>query len=289
MGDQTPSDPPQTRDEVEDLVADLFGDFNDDDEPDPASASSGTPRLASTAPAADESEGEPRKKRRKVDASKFFDTEAVEAGASGDEEEGEHDDIIDDSAPMDRQAQAAQKAELDRLQQEMDERHFSGSTVRSSNFLDDLEARAKAAHDESDEGISLDDIGKVVPSQVVRETGKNLTVTVPDAARDPRLWVIKTFAPERELVLSLLLKAGECSLNGKECPLYSAFYNPALRGYIYVEAHKENDIRTFSKGIRGISPWGIKLVPVGQMPQVFSAAVTDSERKEPLMKVIGFE
>ena len=67
--------------------------------------------------------------------------------------------------------------------------------------------------------------------------------------------------------------SAEAMSQGKPVPIYSIFCSPHLRSYIYMEAHKEADIRAFTKGIRGISQFsGLSLVPTDQMALVFSAA-----------------
>jgi transcription elongation factor SPT5 len=281
-------------DQVDDLVADLFGDFSDEEGTPGAGAAQTSAKRPGEAPAGDAAEGSSqdgqpdaarsRKRRRTGDASKFFETEAVEAGAGEDEDGSDLEDLIDDAAPDIPQDKARQKAELDQLQAEMDARDAAGTAMRRSGFLDRLEERFSDQHDAKDEGIAIADLGRSVPSSDARKakSSHQTVFTVPDPARDPRLWCCKTFAPERDLCISLLLKAGIELSAGRTPPVYSVFYNPSLRGYIYIEAHKENDIREFSKGIRGISPWQIRLVPVAQMAQVFSSAVLEADKKEVL-------
>jgi len=327
--------------EVENLVADLFGDFSESESqkdaaeasgkrpaseasPSPALTSAGTPPATSStrAPTAastplttgaatasstplsaaapsppiltrssEDGADEPKrqKKRRRTgstttpgesSAARFFELEAHEADADSGDDDSVFDDLIDDSAADIPQDQSRQKAELNAVRAEMDAREERGGTVRSSGFLDHMEQKYSRS-DSRDEGIAVADIGRSVPSSDARKAKTSTTTfIVPDTAKDPRLWCCKTFAPERELCLSLLLKAGTFLSAGTPCPIFSAFYNPSLRGYIYLEAHKENDIRAFSKGIRGISPWQIRLVPVAQMPQVFSSAVLDADKKD---------
>lgn len=108
---------------------------------------------------------------------------------------------------------------------------------------------------------------------------KSNAFVVPDS-KDPKLWCVKTFRKESELCVALLLKAGECFTSGKPCPLHSAFHSPHLKGYMYVEAHKEVDVRNFVRGIRGINPWQIKLVPGPQMAQVFKSSLMDADMKQ---------
>jgi hypothetical protein len=77
---------------------------------------SSTEHRPSTTP---DQEQRPQKRRRTTDAARFFDTEAVEAGQSEDEDDGDNiQDMIDDSeVATDRQSQAKQKEMLERLHQ----------------------------------------------------------------------------------------------------------------------------------------------------------------------------
>ena len=70
---------------------------------------------------------------------------------------------------------------------------------------------------------------------------------------------------------------------GTPVPVYSVFCSPHLKGRIYVEAHKEADVRAFTKGIRGISAFkGLSLVPTDQMALVFSAAYSHARKTQML-------
>eukprot|EP00931_Biecheleriopsis_adriatica_P049247 TRINITY_DN28482_c0_g1_i1.p1 TRINITY_DN28482_c0_g1~~TRINITY_DN28482_c0_g1_i1.p1 ORF type:complete len:1525 (+),score=381.40 TRINITY_DN28482_c0_g1_i1:481-4575(+) len=110
------------------------------------------------------------------------------------------------------------------------------------------------------------------------------TVTVPEPT-DPKLWCVRTFGPEKELCISLMYKAFEALTRGEEVPIYTVFYSPHLRGYIYIEAHREADVKEFIKGIRGMSAFsGFSLVPTVQMPLVFTASQMDA-RNSTLLKV----
>eukprot|EP00930_Biecheleria_cincta_P047509 TRINITY_DN32953_c0_g1_i1.p1 TRINITY_DN32953_c0_g1~~TRINITY_DN32953_c0_g1_i1.p1 ORF type:complete len:208 (+),score=23.98 TRINITY_DN32953_c0_g1_i1:128-751(+) len=105
------------------------------------------------------------------------------------------------------------------------------------------------------------------------------TVTVPHPS-DPKLWCIKTFGPEAQLCISLMWKSFKGMLYGKDPPIHSVFYSSHLRGYMYIEAYKESDVKDFVKGIQGISQAsGFTMVPVTQMPFVFTASQQDAKRR----------
>lgn len=225
-----------------------------------------------------EQRGSKRQKRAKE--ARFFELEAEEAGGSGDEgDEPDLEDLIDDSAvqPGDKGRAAlqkqmqAQERELAELETDMLARHAQRADG-SGSFLDDLERKYAAMDQEPEPGAAI----PPSPARSVKPT--SATYIVPDV-KDPKLWCCRTYAPEQDLCIALHLKAQECFAEGKPVQIYSAFYSPHLRGYIYIEAEKENDIRLFIRGIRGISPWQIALVPVAQMPQVFTASQIDASKK----------
>lgn len=96
------------------------------------------------------------------------------------------------------------------------------------------------------------------------------------AEQDPKMWRCKSYADEKSLCMALINKAGNWFAQRKEVPIFSVFFSAHQRGYIYIEAFREAVVREFVKGIRGISPWGIVVVPVTQMPQVFTSCLTDA-------------
>lgn len=57
------------------------------------------------------------------------------------------------------------------------------------------------------------------------------------------------------------------------------FTVPYVKSYVYIEAHREADVRRFTKGITGVSQYsGLSLVPIDQMAGVFSAAMSAAQK-----------
>eukprot|EP00927_Polykrikos_kofoidii_P038865 TRINITY_DN33309_c0_g1_i1.p1 TRINITY_DN33309_c0_g1~~TRINITY_DN33309_c0_g1_i1.p1 ORF type:complete len:1399 (-),score=245.73 TRINITY_DN33309_c0_g1_i1:350-4546(-) len=294
----TSEQPPRTS--VDDLAAELFGDFDEEDSPSggskrPAEADDegGDAKRARMVfgsggdEVAAENQQQRKKRKMRPDIGKFLDIEAEEAGGSGEEEEdGDLADLIDDSGVgtgdvgRAKMQQLAQKhaQELDALAGSMEARGNDRGAQRvfGSNFLDKMEEKYKQMDEAGQTGEMAEPQSPGAISQQ-KESG-NTTFIVPDVG-DPKLWCCKTFAPEKELCVALLLKAREAIEAGESVPIFSVFYSEHLRGYIYVEAFKEAEIRMFIKGIRGISPWSIRLVPAIQMPQVFMSSATDAGSK----------
>lgn len=206
----------------------------------PSAPATGSAASSSSAP------GE-KKKRKRVDLSKFADLEAEEVGGSGEEEdEGIDEEFIDDVGVKDSDATRSKlrkkmnlDKELKEIQKDMASRGPLAGAARlfSTDRLDDMERRYK----EMDElGKRGEDISRMEVLESVEQT-----VTVPES-KDPRLWCLKTFGPEQELCIKLMWKAFETIRNGESVPVASVFTVPYVRGYIYLEAQREADVRRFT-------------------------------------------
>jgi len=270
----------------DDEMKDIFGDFDSEDD-----TATQAPRKRLRKAAQEDAPGGQKRKRRD-DVSKYFEQEAEEAGGSGDEEEdGDLQDFLDDTgadageggrAKLRKQMQ--NNAELEEVERDMADRAGERGMARSfgSSFLDRMEEKYRNLN-EQDEPVEAAAPAAPSPGALSLTRKDKNTYIVPDP-KDPKLWCVKTFAPEKELVLALLIKAGQCFAEGKPVQIYSAFFSPHLRGYIYIEAWKEAEVREFVKGIRGISQWFIRLVPGTQMPQVFKASFDHAEMQVRLKK-----
>lgn len=97
---------------------------------------------------------------------------------------------------------------------------------------------------------------------------------LPDV-NDPKLWMVKCMQTGQEvnMAISMALKVASMQLNGETCPVTACFANPNLRGYVYVEAHKEVDVGDFVRSFRPLANWGISLVPMTEMDRVFESAL----------------
>eukprot|EP00439_Symbiodinium_sp_Y106_P033704 s243_g4.t1 len=190
----------------------------------------------------------------------FLELEAEEVGQGEEELEGsELDELIDDSgaAKDDGKSRAAlrrklnrEDKELEQLQKEVAARErgpLTGSArLFSSAKLDQLEQKYQELEERAKRG---EDIKPEFPSQEHRHS--------------------------RHI--------GVAMSHGTPVPVYSIFCSPHLKNFIYLEAHKEADIRAFTKGIRGISQYtGLSLVPTDQMALVFSAAHNHAQKTQML-------
>jgi len=110
--------------------------------------------------------------------------------------------------------------------------------------------------------------------------------TLPSAS-DPRLWMVKCYKTglEQQFCANLInkfhfmvQKEGPEYLN--KVPIYSVFAADAAKGYVWIEAHREIDVREYIKGIRGLGAWNVHLVPTNEMIGVFNyATFIENEEK----------
>ncbi|KAK4055816.1 transcription elongation factor spt5 [Microbotryomycetes sp. JL221] len=94
------------------------------------------------------------------------------------------------------------------------------------------------------------------------------------SVNDPSIWGVRCKAGrERELVLSLSRKAAALRLADNAPPLriISAFHRDSIKGYLYIEARGEDDVRKAVEGLVGIyanMPKGVFLVDIEEMPDL---------------------
>lgn len=281
-------------DEVD--FADIFGDYNSADEEEPTS----TKRPAEQAPERSTGSGDGAKRPRRgkggtgaagSDPTRFFELEAEEAGdGSGEEEDADDlDGFIDNTGEASKgkkfklqsEMQRAANAELDEVRAEMEARgpETGARRVFGGSFLDAMQDKYEKLDKAAQEHPQHKPMKATDFSRLPKEATNTRIVPAP---QDPKLWRCKSFADERQLCISLMLKASDFMAKGKPVNVFSIFYSQHQRGYIYVEAFREAEVREFCKGIRGISPWSIIVVPQAQMPQVFDSAVTDAEHGKSL-------
>mmetsp|Transcript_26395 Transcript_26395/g.66582 ORF Transcript_26395/g.66582 Transcript_26395/m.66582 type:complete len:1132 (+) Transcript_26395:334-3729(+) len=96
---------------------------------------------------------------------------------------------------------------------------------------------------------------------------------------DPKLWCVKCFGDGVELCNTLMTKLAYMrnlhAQKGTEFrpPIFSAFASDAIKNYLYVEAYKEQELRSFLQGVRNLSAWDTRLVPEDEMNNVLRLGV----------------
>eukprot|EP00003_Mantamonas_plastica_P024911 TRINITY_DN4761_c0_g2_i6.p1 TRINITY_DN4761_c0_g2~~TRINITY_DN4761_c0_g2_i6.p1 ORF type:complete len:577 (+),score=226.37 TRINITY_DN4761_c0_g2_i6:363-2093(+) len=105
---------------------------------------------------------------------------------------------------------------------------------------------------------------------------KNLPKTT-----DPNLWMIKCKnGKEKLLCASLLQKALNKEIEGTPLRISSALCLDHMKGYFYVEAHRESHVKSAIEFLQGAYRTRITMVPLLEMPDVVKI-VNKSSRLEP--------
>ncbi|KAA6417274.1 MAG: hypothetical protein FRX49_12763 [Trebouxia sp. A1-2] len=85
--------------------------------------------------------------------------------------------------------------------------------------------------------------------------------------QDPKLWLVECkTGSEREAVVSLMQKCVDLAMKGTPLAIKAVFTQDHLKGYLYIEAHKESHVTDATKGLRIIyHSKGARLVPLKEM------------------------
>jgi len=127
------------------------------------------------------------------------------------------------------------------------------------------------------------------PGAEIREHGIDKNVLPRQS--DPKLWCVKCFGGEQEVLnclnVKLYLEWKKALTAGHSkyvAPIYSAFCSELIKGYVYIEAFKEQELRSFLMGVRLISAASTKLVPEEEMVKVLQMGVQSVKASEEKIK-----
>ncbi|KAK4244712.1 hypothetical protein C7999DRAFT_34944 [Corynascus novoguineensis] len=212
-----------------------------------------------------------RRKRRKDHRAAFFDIEAEvedEDEAEDEEKEGEEiEDFIDNAHPDD----IADSSHLDddRRHRELDRRREIEASMDAEKQAEILRAR----------------YGKRAPARGYGEmtvVPKRLLLPSVD---DPGIWAVRCKeGKERDVVFSIMRRIEERAGTKDALPITAAFErggpNSVMKGYIYVEARRQNDIMIALDGVLDVYPrTKMILVELKDMPDLLR--VTKTPNLEP--------
>jgi len=207
-----------------------------------------------------------RRKRRKDHRAAFFDIEAEvedEDEAEDEEKDGEEiEDFIDNAHPDD----IAESGHLDddRRHRELDRRREIEASMDAEKQAEILRAR----------------YGKRAPARGYGEmtiVPKRLLLPSVD---DPGIWAVRCKeGKERDVVFSIMRRIEERAGSKDEVPITAAFErggpNSVMKGYIYVEARRQNDIMLALDGVLDVYPrTKMILVELKDMPDLLRVAKT---------------
>jgi transcription elongation factor SPT5 len=212
-----------------------------------------------------------RRKRRKDHRAAFFDIEAEvedEDEAEDEEKDGEEiEDFIDNAHPDD----IAESGRLDddRRHRELDRRRELESSLDAEKQAEILRKR----------------YGKRAPARGFGDMAVVPKRLLLPSVDDPSIWAVRCKeGKEREVVFSITRRIEERLGTKNEVPITAAFErggpNSVMKGYIYVEARRQNDIMIALDGILNVYPrTKMMLVELKDMPDLLR--VTKTPNLEP--------
>ncbi|GAA6060688.1 hypothetical protein JCM10212_005070 [Sporobolomyces blumeae] len=214
-----------------------------------------------------------KKKRRRRGGNQFLDIEAdVDEDEDEEEEEGEEGFIANDNFIVERRENRRDRdgslppgeddgdfgdVDGDASHRRLDRRRMAQKDKEAAALAEELDARYKKNKYKAGDSDDWAPQALLMPS-----------------VNDPSIWGVKCkIGRERDLVLSLSRKAAALAASDNAAPLQiiSAFHRDSLKGYLYIEARSEADVRDAVHGLVGMyhnGPNGIFLVDLEEMPDL---------------------
>ncbi|KAK3937203.1 hypothetical protein QBC46DRAFT_12982 [Diplogelasinospora grovesii] len=214
----------------------------------------------------DDIAGRPRRKRRRDNRAAFFDIEAEvddEDEAEDEEKDGEEiEDFIDNDHPDD----IAESGRLndDRRHRELDRRREMEASL-------DAEKQAE---------ILRERYGKRAPAKAYGDMTVVPKRLLLPSVEDPSIWAVRCKeGKEREVIFSIMRRVEERLGTKNELAITSAFerggVTSVMKGYIYVEAQRQNDILIALDGVLNAYPrTKMILVEIKDMPDLLRVQET---------------
>ncbi|CCC13820.1 hypothetical protein SMACR_07456 [Sordaria macrospora] len=210
--------------------------------------------------------GNRRKRRNKDRRAAFFDIEAeVDDEDEGEDEVGDGEEIEDfiDNAHPDDIADSGRLND-DRRHRELDRRREMEASL-------DAEKQAE---------ILRERYGKRAPARGYGDMAIVPRRLLLPSVEDPSIWAVRCKeGKEREVIFSIMRRIEERMGTKNEVPITAAFerggVNSVMKGYIYVEAQRQNDILVALDGILNVYPRSnMHLVEIKDMPDLLRVIKT---------------
>lgn len=211
------------------------------------------------------SRGKPRKRRRRTRNQYIDDLADVDDEEEEEEEEedglgGPEDDFIDRNEVPDADRSSRRNLLRDITGDDLDAGHRGLDMSRHAREDADLGQIAEDFRERygRQSRATARDLGEHIP--------KNLLMPSVD---DPSIWAVKCKpGREKEIVAALFRKFEVHYKTSQELRIISAFYRDSLKGYIYVEARLETDVREAVQGFVGVYKSEFRMVPIEEMPDL---------------------
>ncbi|BDA45194.1 Transcription elongation factor SPT5 [Coccomyxa sp. Obi] len=211
----------------------------------------------------EEDEGDGRRGKKRLKRSRFVDD--IAAVDEDEEEEEDDQDEGDDQFLLD---EGEELPEVEDVGRRYDDR--AAMIRRQDEELDAEQLEAYVQQRFGNQRDAAADFGDGVEAGAVQQQA-----LLPTHA-DPKLWTVETRGGSaREACVKLMQKAINKAAAGEPLLIRSVFYQEHLKGYIYVEAHKESHVK---EAIRGLTCLfygkGGQLVPMKEMVDAITVKST---------------
>jgi transcription elongation factor SPT5 len=204
-----------------------------------------------------------KKKKPRLNVSKFFMEEADEADS--DEDFDDDEDVLGEKEQREISQAEADALALHKKRREA-ENLFEKKTVEE--ITNDVMQRYRS------QALPR---AELIGARGAVATDVSQRSLVP-SVNDPTIWMVRCkVGLERQLVRSIMLKCLKSMSEGKRVGLKTAF-STATKGYIYLEAFEEASARVAINGLNHIFHTSFKIVPILEMTPLLSVSV----KKKPL-------
>ncbi|PLW52216.1 hypothetical protein PCANC_02297 [Puccinia coronata f. sp. avenae] len=207
--------------------------------------------------------GKPRKRRKRTRNRYIDDLADVDDEEEEEEEEedglgGPEDDFIDRNEIPEGDRSSRRNLLRDITGDDMDTGHRGLDMTRQVREDADLGQIAQDFREKygRQSRAAARDLGEHIPKNLLMPTDQ-----------DPSIWAVKCKpGREKDIVAALFRKCEVHYKTPQELRIISAFYRDSLKGYIYVEARLEVDVREAIQGFVGVYKSEFRMVPVDEMP-----------------------
>ena len=207
----------------------------------------------------------PAKKARRQEAAQpgaqFIDREAEASDEEDDEDEDDDEEVDneelgdDDADNVSGEVAERQARRLDASRRKKQDEELAEYT---KNRYESGQVGQRYAEDDEDTDARFQDL--------------------PDAQRDPKLWLLRCKpGHERLLVIQLMQKFLDAASANKSLQIASAMYTD-IKGYVYVESFKEAHVREACQGLNNLWSYKIVQVPVKEMTDVLRIRTVQKEK-----------
>jgi hypothetical protein len=216
---------------------------------------------------AEEAQPQRRPKKKARERNRFIDDVADTADghdSEEEEEEGDHELLDDDQSPTAR----ATHAELRQAEREIKTKRAKGKSGvnRYSDKIRQIEEQYKDQELNDPDNDSEEE--RMFEPTEAQENDISRLALVPTVS-DPKLWMVKCkLGEEKVLAASLLQKYFNMAKKGSPINIKSVYTHEGLRGLVYVEAYKIDDVKSACKGMRDLMWYKPTMVPIKEMVEV---------------------